>query len=98
MYSIKETNVKARSQTDSKKMNIDLKWLAKIGFWNIRTMREPGKLKQVAKDMEGYKPNILGLSDISWKEFGTLTLQNGLTLLYCSVPTDVHIEVELAFC
>jgi hypothetical protein len=59
----------------------------KTGFWNIRSLREPGKLKQVAKEMERYKLNILGLYVIRWKEFGTLTLQNGLTLLYSGVPT-----------
>jgi hypothetical protein len=88
MYSIKETNVKARSWTDSNKTIFGMKWLTKIGFWNARTMRKPGKLKQATKEMERYNGKHLAL----------LTTQHDLILLYSCVPTVMHIEVVLALC
>ena len=41
-----------------------MKWKTRIGFWNIRTLRENGKLKQVQKEMTSYKLDIMGLSEI----------------------------------
>jgi len=41
-----------------------MKWTMRIGFWNVRTLREYGKLKQVEKEMTNYKLDIMGLSEI----------------------------------
>jgi hypothetical protein len=45
-----------------------MKRKTRIGFWNIRTLREYGKLKQVEKKMAHYKLDIMGLSEIRWKD------------------------------
>ena len=37
----------------------------RVGAWNVRTMYETGKTAQVFKEMERYRLNILGLSEIS---------------------------------
>ena len=45
-------------------------------------MREPGKLKQIIREMENYRLDILGLSEVRWDDFGELKSQAGVTLLY----------------
>jgi hypothetical protein len=46
----------------------------KIGFWNIRTLRESGKLRQVIKVIEDYLLDILGISETRWLDFGEITV------------------------
>ena len=41
-----------------------MKWTMIIGFWNVRTLREYCKLKQVEKEMTNYKLDIMGLNEI----------------------------------
>jgi hypothetical protein len=41
-----------------------MKRKTKIGFWNVRTLRESGKLSQVEKEMREYRLDILGLSEV----------------------------------
>jgi hypothetical protein len=41
-----------------------MKWTMRIGFWNVRTLRQYGKLKQVEKEMTNYKLDTKGLSGI----------------------------------
>jgi hypothetical protein len=48
---IKETEVKL-SQTDTMLTTFGMKQKTKIGFWNVRTLRESGKLKHVPKEMD----------------------------------------------
>ena len=42
----------------------------KIGTWNVRSMLAKGKLENVKREMERMKINILGLSEVRWKETG----------------------------
>jgi hypothetical protein len=41
-----------------------MKRKTRIGFWNVRTLKEYGKLKQVEKEMTNYTLDIMGLSEI----------------------------------
>jgi hypothetical protein len=43
---IKESEMKSK-RTDSRGSSFGVKWKRRIGFWNVRTLREYGKLKQV---------------------------------------------------
>jgi hypothetical protein len=65
-----------------------MKWTMKIGFWNVRTLREYGKLKQVEKEMTNYKLNIIGLSEIQWKDNGEIKTQNGNSLIFSDISED----------
>ena len=38
-----------------------------IGSWNVRTLRADGKLEELTHEMERYKWNIIGLSEIRKK-------------------------------
>lgn len=45
-------------------------------------------MKQVAQEMENYKMEILGLSEVRWFDFGELKTGDGLTLLYSGLPEE----------
>ena len=47
-----------------------------IGFWNIRTLLQIGKLVQISKEMDHYSINILGLSECRWPGNGKFTLRS----------------------
>jgi hypothetical protein len=42
----------------------------KIGTWNVRTMLRKGKLENVKQEMNRNKINILGISEVRWKDVG----------------------------
>ena len=44
----------------------------KIGAWNVRTLKETGRLWQVTSEMKRYDLSILGISEIHWKGQGDL--------------------------
>lgn len=64
-----------------------------IGTWNVRTMYETSKTAQVAREMERYNLDILGLSEVRWLSSGKISLTNGQTLIYSGRPEgDEHRE------
>ena len=48
-----------------------------IGTWNTRTLWTTGKRQELTNEMDRYKWNILGLSEMSWKNFGETTTEEG---------------------
>jgi exonuclease III len=80
-----------RNRTDFLKKTFGLKQKTKIGCWNVRTLRESGRLKQVEKVMSDCGMEIIGLGEVSWKDFGEITTQNGNTLL-CPGPSGGDVE------
>ncbi len=56
-------------------------WL-KIGSWNVRTIREKGKLENVKKEMERLKINILGINEMRWTGAGKIVSDDTLTVIY----------------
>lgn len=67
---------------DTSLTTFGLKTRTRVGFWNVRTMFESGKLEQVSREMERYKLAIIGLSETRWNGFGEFRLRDGKTLLY----------------
>jgi len=68
----------------------------RIGFWNVKTLREYGKLKQVEKEMARYNLDIMCLSETRWKENGEIKTQNGNILIFSVLVKIQNIEVEWA--
>ena len=58
------------------------KSVTRIGCWNVRTMYIAGKATQVAREMDRYQLDVLGISETRWTGAGRVTLANGSTLLY----------------
>src|SRR6218665_1681799 len=48
-----------------------------VGTWNVRTMLRQGKLANVIREMRKTKLDILGLSEVRWKEGGDFTSDGG---------------------
>ncbi len=60
-----------------------------VGTWNIRTLTADGKLKELNHEMDQYRWNILGISELCWKGFGD-TSTNVAHKLYFSSKKDKH--------
>eukprot|EP00745_Piridium_sociabile_P014565 TRINITY_DN21504_c0_g3_i3.p1 TRINITY_DN21504_c0_g3~~TRINITY_DN21504_c0_g3_i3.p1 ORF type:complete len:211 (-),score=34.41 TRINITY_DN21504_c0_g3_i3:29-661(-) len=60
-----------------------------IGTWNIRTLNAKGKLKELTHEMERYRWNILGLSEVRWKKIGEASTDEGHKI-YFSGREDKH--------
>ena len=65
-----------------------MKKKTEIGIWNVRTLRETGKLRQAVACMRNYGLNILGMSEVRWREFGEKTTHEGATFIYSGRPQD----------
>ena len=61
---------------------VSTKTTTNIGTWNIRTLYESGKSAQVAKEMNQYKINVLGLCETRWNGSGRTKLSSGETIIY----------------
>jgi len=61
----------------------------RIEFWNVRTLRQYGKLKQVEKEMTRYNLDIMGLSETRWKENGEIKTHNGNLLIFSCVGEEI---------
>ena len=53
----------------------------RIGTWNVRTMLRPGKLINVIREMKKANLNVLGLSEVRWKDGGDFCSE-GVRVIY----------------
>jgi hypothetical protein len=52
-----------------------MKCKMRIGLWNVRILARSGRLKQVCWEMENYKLDILGMSEVRWDSFREIATQ-----------------------
>ena len=52
-----------------------------IGTWNVRTMLRPGKLANAIREMKRTELDILGLSEVRWKEGGDF-MSEGIRVIH----------------
>ena len=55
---------------------LSAKTITRIGYWNVRTLYRSSQLAQVIKEMEAYKINILGISEVRWTDLGKIISEN----------------------
>ena len=48
-----------------------------IGCWNVRTMAKTTRAGQIAKEINEYGIEVLGIGETRWKGTGSVTLQSG---------------------
>src|SRR5579863_8784174 len=53
----------------------------RIGTWNVRTMMRKGKLENVKEEMIKNGINIIGLSEVRWKEKGNF-MSDDIRVIY----------------
>ena len=51
---------------DKTMMTFAMKRTTKLGCWNVRSLRQVGRLKQVCAEMINYDLDILGLSEVRY--------------------------------
>lgn len=54
----------------------------KIATWNVRSLKSPEKIHNLCKEMKRMAIDVMGLSDVRWKDSGTQRIDNDYTLYY----------------
>jgi len=72
----------------SKRRIFNAKSITKIGTWNVRTLYQCGSMAQVLREMQAYKLEVLGVSEMHWTGQGQFS-SDGITVLY-SGHNDRH--------
>ena len=67
----------------------------RVGCWNIRTMYTVGKGAQVAREMERYRLDLMGLSEIRWTGAGRITIRNGYSMIYAGEESEHQRRVAM---
>jgi len=62
-----------------KRRNLQTKLLSpknvsRIGFWKVRTLFETGRAAQLSREMERFRIDIMGLSEVRWNTAGRIML------------------------
>ena len=81
-----------KEATDMKMEVLNTKTKSRIGFWNVRTMYQTGKLAQVTAEMRRYNLHILGISESRWTGSGRVVTSTGETVLYSGREDNNHDE------
>ena len=70
---------------------LSAKLKTRIGFWNVRTLFDNGKIAQVTSEMARHSLDILGISENRWTGAGRLRTATGERVLY-SGRDNQHCE------
>ena len=70
-----------REDYTSKRQIFNAKCITKIGTWNVRTLYQCGKMAQVLREMQAYRLEVLGVSELRFTGQGQFS-SNGITVLY----------------
>ena len=71
----------SRREINDRRMEIlSAKTKTRIGFWNVRTMYETGKVALVTAEMRRYNLHILGISESRWTGSGRYGTNTGETV------------------
>ena len=63
-----------------------IKYLTRIGTWNVQTMYHTGKVYQIAKELQRLR--LLAVSETRWTGTGKVIVTTGETVLYCGLAGD----------
>ena len=76
-------NVKHASGRQRKqRKHVQLRNTLKIGTWNVRKIKEMGKLHTVCNEMDRCNIQILGISETNWNGNGSFKTEENKTILY----------------
>jgi hypothetical protein len=66
----------------------------RIGSWNVQTLFQKGKLAQLNREMDRYKLDILGISEVRWNGSGQIMTTNVKMFLYSGMlnEEDTHVR------
>ena len=85
------TSGESQKETTGMKLEVmSAKTKTRIGFWNVRTMYETGKLVQVTTERRQYNLHVLGISESRWIGTGRLKTASGERVLYSGWDDELH--------
>ena len=73
---------------------LSTKATTRIGTYNVRTMYEVGKTAQVAKEMERYHIELLGICECRWNGSGMVALKSGQKVIFSGHAEENHDHTE----
>jgi hypothetical protein len=73
---------RSKSWTDETLSTVGLKKVTKIGIWNVRALYVNGKIEQLGAEMNNYKLDILGVSEVRWNQFGEINTAGVKTFIF----------------
>ena len=80
--SLEPEKIKERASSSlNDKLQRRQRQILRVGTWNARTMMRKGKLENVKLEMKRMNLNILGLSEVRWKEGGDF-MSDGMRVIY----------------
>ena len=82
-----------QSRKDVQRPNTSLtgpKEITNIGCWNVRNLYTIGKSAQLAKEMEKYNIDILGVSECGWTGHGKVKLSTGESVIFSGRDDNLH--------
>ena len=81
-----------REAVNTKTEALNARNKTRIGFWNVHTMYETGRLAQITSEMQRYNLTLLGISESRWTDSGEIKAASGETLLYLGRRDGQHRE------
>jgi Endonuclease/Exonuclease/phosphatase family. len=66
-----------------------------IGTWNVRTLRQAGRLKNLTSEMDKCELNVVGLSEVRWPGKGEIVSVNYTMLYSGGVKAEKGVAVVL---
>ena len=62
--------------------HIQLRNILKVGTWNVRKLKELGKLNNICNEMDRYDLNLLGICETNWNGKGSFTTSTHHSVLF----------------
>jgi len=50
----------------------------RFGTWNVRSLHRSGSLATVARELEMYKLDLVGVQEVRWDKGGTVRAEDGI--------------------
>ena len=75
---------------DEAVMQLNLRSNQKIGTWNVRKLKEVGKLQTISREMDRNNTEILGMSETDWNGSGSFKTCTGHTVLFAGKEGYSH--------
>ena len=82
-----------QSQTEVRRMTTSLtkpKVNVNIGCWNVRTLYSIGKSTQLAREMDKYKIDVMGISECRWMGHGKVKMNTGESVIFSGREDNIH--------
>ena len=90
--SLQDTPMNISGESPKETLILSTKTKTGIGFWNLKTTYETGKLAQVAAEMRRYNLYALEINQSRWAGSGRYITNTGETFLYCGRNDNHHQE------